>query len=84
LIAHPAGIFGVYALREVYEYRRFWAIGSGAEYALGAMYALYDEADSAAAVARAGVAAGAEFDTGSGLPMSHRTFALREPDIGDD
>ena len=75
LVAHSAGIFGVYALREVYEYRHFWAIGSGAEYALGAMHAVYADAD-AETVARAGVVAGAEFDTGSGLPVTLRTFTL--------
>jgi len=78
LIASPHGIFGVYALREVYEYRRFWAIGSGAEYALGAMHACYESAESATAVAAAGVAAGAEFDTGSGLPQTCRAFTLYE------
>lgn len=82
LIANPHGIFGVYALREVYEYRRFWAIGSGAEYALGAMYARYDQTESAEEIARAGVEAGAEFDTGTGPPVTLRTWDLREP--GED
>ena len=80
LVANPHGIFGVYALREVYEYQRFCAIGSGAEYALGAMYAAWDAASSAEAVARAGVEAGAEFDTGSGLPLTLRTFELIRED----
>jgi ATP-dependent protease HslVU (ClpYQ) peptidase subunit len=78
LLAHPAGIFGIYALREVYAYRRYWAIGSGAEYALGAMHAIYERADDADTVAHAGVAAGAEFDTGSGLPLTSRRFTLTE------
>ena len=78
LIAQPSGIFGVYALREVYEYQRFWAIGSGSEYALGAMHAVYDGDADAEAIARTGVAAGAEFDTGSVLPMTVRTFTLRD------
>jgi ATP-dependent protease HslVU (ClpYQ) peptidase subunit len=78
LVANPWGIFGVYALREVYEYRRFWAAGSGADYALGAMYAAWDHVDSAEDIARIGVAAGAEFDTGSSLPLTIRTFALGE------
>lgn len=77
VLANPQGIFGVYALREVYEYSRFWAIGSGAEYALGAMYAVYDQLESAEAIAEVGVHAGAEFDTGSGLPMTSRCFELR-------
>ncbi len=55
LLANPNGIFfGVYSLREVYEYERFWAIGSGADYALGAMQAVYDNPKlSAADIARA-------------------------------
>lgn len=81
LIAGPDGIFGVYALREVYEYARFWAIGSGAEYALGAMHACFETADSAEAVAEAGVRAGAEFDTGTGLPLTSRSFTLRHPQL---
>ncbi|MFW5969892.1 MAG: hypothetical protein ACOCP9_04580, partial [Halofilum sp. (in: g-proteobacteria)] len=81
LIAGPDGIYGVYALREVYEYARFWAIGSGAEYALGAMHACYAGAESAEAVAEAGIAAGAEFDTGSGLPLTRRSFTLRHPNV---
>ena len=39
LIANAAGIFGVYSYREVFEFDRFWAIGSGRSFALGAMYA---------------------------------------------
>lgn len=82
LIANPQGIFGVYALREVYEYERFWAIGSGAEYALGAMYASYEGEGDAEAIARQGVLAGAEFDTGSSGPVTTRTFRLHEQEGG--
>src|SRR5947207_96863 len=32
LIANCHGIFGVYSLREAFEYERFWASGSGGEY----------------------------------------------------
>lgn len=70
LIASPSGIFGIHSLREVTEYRKFWAIGSGAEYALGAMFALYDKAASAEEIAHTGVAAGAEFNNASALPLS--------------
>ena len=41
LIANEHGIFGVYSMREVFEYTQFWAVGSGREFALGAMHALY-------------------------------------------
>jgi ATP-dependent protease HslVU (ClpYQ) peptidase subunit len=70
LIANPFGIFGIHSLREVTEYKKFWAIGSGAEYALGAMFALYDKTASAEEIAQAGVAAGAEFNNASSLPLS--------------
>ena len=76
LIACPHGIFGVHSLREVCEYKKFWAIGSGAEYALGAMYAVFDRLDSAEEIARAGVLAGAEFNNASAMPMSSYTVDL--------
>ncbi|RUM94676.1 MAG: MFS transporter [Thiothrix sp.] len=70
LVINPAGVFGVYALREVFEYTRYWAVGSGAEYALGAMHALYDQLDDPEMIARAAIEAGAEFDISSALPMT--------------
>lgn len=70
LIANPFGIFGVHSLREVTEYKKFWAIGSGAEYALGAMFAVYDTATTAEEIAHIGVAAGAEFNNASSMPLS--------------
>jgi ATP-dependent protease HslVU (ClpYQ) peptidase subunit len=76
LIANRSGIYGVYSLREVFEYTRFWAIGSGREFAIGAMYAVYDRLDRAEEIARIGVAAGAEFDTGSALPVACFTIEL--------
>lgn len=69
LVASPHGIYGVYDLREVHAYTRFWAMGSGSGYALGAMDALYDGAESAAELAEAGVRAGCRFDRNSGEPV---------------
>jgi ATP-dependent protease HslVU (ClpYQ) peptidase subunit len=46
MIANPSGIFAVYSMREVFEFDRFWAIGSGRSFALGAMYAQYERARS--------------------------------------
>jgi hypothetical protein len=43
------------------------------------MHACYAGAESAESVAEAGVAAGAEFDAGSGLPLTRRSFTLRNP-----
>jgi ATP-dependent protease HslVU (ClpYQ) peptidase subunit len=72
LIANPHGIFGVYSLREVFSFDRFWGIGSGRNFALGAMYAVYDTAKTAREIAEIGVQAGAEFDKSSSAPF--RTF----------
>lgn len=79
LIANPYGIFGMYAWREVYEYDLFWAIGTGRDYALGAMYAVYDRLAAAEEIARIGVAAGCEFDGASSLPATVYTIDLLKP-----
>ena len=68
LLASPRGIFGVTPSRDVEQFPRFWAIGSGAAHALGAMFTLFERTEDAEEIARAGVAAGAEFDEGSELP----------------
>ncbi len=78
LLINPHGIYGVYAMREVFEYSRFWAIGSGSEYALGAMFAVYEQLDSAEDIARIGVEAGTEFDTSSSLPLTSYSVTLNE------
>jgi ATP-dependent protease HslVU (ClpYQ) peptidase subunit len=74
LVASRAGIFGVYDMREVHEFSRFWAMGSGAAYALGAMHARWPEAEAgtldAGGLAALGVEAGCTFDRSSGLPVT--------------
>lgn len=80
-IANRYGIFGLYTLREVFEYKRFWALGSGSEFALGAMYAVYEQLDSAEAIAKRGVEAGIEFDDGSASPMTCSCVNLQEGEV---
>jgi ATP-dependent protease HslVU (ClpYQ) peptidase subunit len=78
LIANAGGIFGVDALRTVQQYRRFYAYGRGNEYAMGAMYAVYDRPDfDADAIARYGVEVAAQFDDGTGLPIDSEVVKLR-------
>ena len=77
LIANAHGIFGVYSYREVFEFDRFWGIGTGRAFALGAMYAGYDRAKSAREVAELGVRAGCEFDKNSSGPHHVHTLKLR-------
>jgi hypothetical protein len=77
LIANPSGIYGVYSYREVFCFDRFWAIGSGRNFALGAMFASYKGARSAAQIATLGVTAGAEFDKSSNGPHRVHEVAMR-------
>jgi ATP-dependent protease HslVU (ClpYQ) peptidase subunit len=78
LLANPHGIFGVGAHRTVQEYRKFYAIGTGTDLALGAMYAAYDRPGlSAEQVARLAVEAAAEFDDATGLPVISHAIRLR-------
>ena len=76
LIANASGIYGVYSYREVFDYDRFWGIGSGRNFALGAMFAAYDRCRTAADVAKIGVEAGAEFDTATQGPIVLHTVKL--------
>jgi len=77
LIANPSGIFGVYSYREVFEFDRFWGIGTGRGFALGAMYAAYDKAKTAREIAEIGVKAGCEFDKNSSGPVRVHTIKLK-------
>ena len=77
MLANPSGIFAVYSMREVFEFDRFWAIGSGRDFALGAMNTLYANEPDASAVAQAGVLAGAEFDTGTATPITLHEVKLK-------
>jgi len=77
LIANASGIFGVYSMREVFEYTKFWAVGSGREFALGAMNSQYQRMRSATAVATAGIEAGAMFDKNSALPLTIYALPLK-------
>ncbi len=78
LMANPNGIFGVYSYREVFSFDRFWAIGSGRAFALGAMHATWDRARSARQVAQAGADAGCEFDKSSGGPVMLHTIKAKQ------
>jgi ATP-dependent HslUV protease, peptidase subunit HslV len=73
LIVNSHGIFKTYVLRSVQHFVHFAAIGSGAPYALGALYALYDRLDSAEEIAQAALNATIEFDDSSGFPATFHT-----------
>lgn len=76
LIANASGIYGIYSMREVFEYTRYWAIGSGHEYALGALHQAYPRCDLAADAAQAAVEAGIAFDRNSDAPITLYTVPV--------
>ena len=76
LIVNKNGIFGVYSLREVFQYKNFWAIGAGAEIALGALYAMYKVEEDAEKIACCAIEASAEFHTSSALPLTQYSIQL--------
>jgi ATP-dependent HslUV protease subunit HslV len=77
LIINPFGLFEVESYREVMEYSRFWAIGSGDEYALGALYTIYDRLDDPRLIAKTALSAACEFDGGSGQPLLFHSVSLK-------
>jgi ATP-dependent HslUV protease subunit HslV len=77
LIANGSGIYGVYSYREVFEFDRFWAIGSGRSFALGAMFAAYETMKTPREIAELGVRAGCEFDKNSAGPIKAHTLKLK-------
>lgn len=70
LIANPKGIFGIYSMREVFEYTQYWAIGSGHEFALGALHATYASHHHAEEIARLAVETGIALDKNSASPIT--------------
>lgn len=76
LIVNASGLYGIFSMREVFEYTQFWAIGSGHEFSLGAMQYAYSRLDSAAEIARAGVEAGIAFDKNSAAPITTYTVTV--------
>ncbi len=78
VIVNKHGIFSVHSLREVYQFEKFWAYGSGTRFALGAMHAVYDlKGYSAEQIAVAGVQAGITFDDGSGGEIVTKVISLK-------
>jgi ATP-dependent HslUV protease subunit HslV len=81
MIANSFGIFGVSSNRSVIEFERFWASGSGSDYALGAMYSVYESAVDALSIAEAGVRAAIEFDDATGAPIESHALQLSAPPV---
>jgi len=77
LIANRHGIFGVSGHRTVQEFSRFYAYGSGSDYALGSMYANYElPGITAEQIAKKSIEAAAEFDDGTSIPIDSHSITL--------
>ncbi|MGE9295871.1 MAG: MFS transporter [Puniceicoccales bacterium] len=77
LLISGQGIIGFSSYRNVSEYGRFWAIGAGREYALGALHGVYYRLRDPGAIARVGVEAAIQFDDSCGGPVQVHTLARK-------
>ena len=76
LVVCARGIFGVASDLSVLRYERYFAIGSGAPVALGAVHALYETDVDAEAIARSAAGAAIDHDVYCGHPI--HVAAVRE------
>jgi ATP-dependent HslUV protease, peptidase subunit HslV len=78
LIVNKFGVFSLTNYHYAQEFTKFYAYGSGRDYAIGAMRVVYDdETKSAEDIARIGVTVASEFDDGTDLPMNCYTIKLK-------
>lgn len=78
LVASPGGIFHVASDLSVTRFEQYFAIGSGAPIALGAIHALKDRDLDAAALAGAGVEAAMTHDLYCGGPVNTAEVRVRK------
>ena len=77
LITSPSGIFGVASDLSVLRYERYFAIGSGAPIALGAVHVLYESEYDAETIARNAASAAIDHDVYCGHPIHVATIRER-------
>ncbi|MEM7061617.1 MAG: hypothetical protein AAF572_00395 [Cyanobacteria bacterium P01_B01_bin.77] len=73
LMVNPHGIFVITAYREVTEFSKFWAIGSGSRFALGALEILYGQDLSAAEIAEKAAIVATKFSPECAEPVIVQT-----------
>lgn len=69
LVANRHGIFDIHGNITVWRHKEYCAIGSGCQYAYGALHALYGQLNSARQIAVQAVEAAVRFDDGCGGPI---------------
>jgi ATP-dependent HslUV protease subunit HslV len=79
LIVSRGGLFKVDSARGVYALKKFWALGTGENYALGALQALYDADLDSEEIARNALSAVTEFDQLSGRQFLPYSIASTRP-----
>ncbi len=77
LIANRFGIFGVSGHRTVQEFSKYYAYGSGSDYALGALWAAYHDGKlSSEDLAKMAIESASEFDDATGLPVHYQSIEI--------
>jgi len=73
LVASPGGIFLVSSNMSVSEFKQYYAIGSGGDYAIGAIHALYNDVQDPETIAQRAIHAAMDYDASCGGRVIHRT-----------
>jgi ATP-dependent HslUV protease, peptidase subunit HslV len=76
LIASPGGIFLVSSNMSVSEFRQYYAIGSGSDYAIGAVHALYEDVKDPAHITERAVRAAIAYDSSCGGRVIERSVKI--------
>ena len=77
LIASAGGIFLVSSNMSVSSFNQYYAIGSGGDFALGALHALYGDVNDPAVLAQRAIDAAKAYDSGCGGVTVLREVTLR-------
>jgi len=78
LIANASGIFGIYSMREVFEYTQYCLSARGMSSRSARWHHHYARYDHAEDIARAGVEAGIALDKNSADPITLYSVALND------
>jgi ATP-dependent HslUV protease, peptidase subunit HslV len=78
LVATPGGIFLISSNMSVSEFRQYYAIGSGSDYAIGAVHALYEHEKDPATIAERAVRAAMAYDNSCGGRITRHAVKIRK------
>lgn len=76
LIVNSKGIFGLYSLRSVDEYNKYFSFGTGSRFALGALHSLYETELTGEEIAIKALEAAANFDDATSGPFHSYSIKL--------